>query len=80
MFHNYTKVQKEKAANEFMILHQAATDPCKFDYRLNGNSIEFFSIHSTTLHCIDSIVKFANYHKANIHCVICDGKVVARVF
>lgn len=77
--HNMAKKEKERAVKQFLELHQSSTEECAIDYKIGDRIIEFFPRHGATLHCIEDIVKFAEYYNSQIFCGYYDNKVTAHI-
>lgn len=77
--HNMTKKERERAVKQFLELHQSSTEECAIDYKIGDRIIEFFPRHGATLHCIEDIVKFAEYYNSQIFCGYYDDKVTAHI-
>ncbi len=78
-FYNMTKKERETAVKKFLELHQPSTESCTIDYEIDGKNIKFFPRHGDTLHCIEEIVKFAEYYNSHVFCGYYDGKVTAII-
>lgn len=75
-----TKTEREKTAKDFLSLHQASTERCQIDFKLDDRAIEFFPKHGSTFHCCEKVVAFAQYYNSNMYAYHDGEKVVIRVF
>ena len=80
-FSKMTAKQKLNAAKDFLQLHQAVTERCKYDVRLRGDDhLEFFSVYDDSFYCTEEVVAFANFYEASFYVRCYDGKVVFIVY
>ena len=77
--YNMKKKEKETAVKKFLELHQSSTEECAIDCTIDDYHIMFFPRHGDTLHCIDDIVKFAEYYNSHVFCCYYGGKVTAII-
>lgn len=65
-----SKRAKERICEEFLKFHQASTEPCQFDYKIDNDtlgSVVFFPLNGDTFHCAERVVKFAEYYNASVY-------------
>ena len=75
-----TDEERKDVVEKFMKLHEPFTEPCEFGYEIEGKTVVFFPKHGDAFYCVEEMVKFADYHNANILFCVRDGKAVARVY
>ena len=77
--HNMSREEKEAVVREFLELHQSPNEECMVDCEIDGRNIKFYPRHGSALHCIEDIVKFAEYYNSNVFCGYYDNKVTAVI-
>lgn len=79
-FSEMKPAQRLRVAKEFVENNQASTEPCKFNVRLNGKHLEFFSINDEAFYATEQVVIFAQFYGASFYAMYLDGKVTFIVY